>query len=391
MVGPIEAVGGTRPRKLRSMHVRAWAIRVVAVVIAVAGCVVPATSMPPTGVPPAPSAISPSPTSPFVPSPTTTLGPSPTSLPSPTSSLAPLPTPSPLAPGGIAYVSVAVATGWRSPDSTRPVDAPALANPARIREWLAALTPSDQSDLIGRADTQVLLGDPLLVTAVDGPWVRVAVAAQGTPLDERGYPVWLPADQVTTEPPHAAAETATVIEPTGWLLDERGAPALEVSFGTRLPVVDSVGDRTAVALPHGSRLWVANGAVAVTATGVPAATADASSIVRTARQFVGLRYLWAGTSGFGFDCSGLVYAVYRLHGIDLPRDSAPQSTVGRAVALEDLRPGDLVFFGAAGRVRHVAIFVGDGRILESPGIGKPVREVDLEPGAAVVVARRVLP
>jgi cell wall-associated NlpC family hydrolase len=166
---------------------------------------------------------------------------------------------------------------------------------------------------------------------------------------------------------------------------------MEISFGTRLPVIEAGVNRAKVALPGGTRLWVRSSAIAMSATGSPARGPYARGIVRTARQFLGLRYLWAGTSGFGFDCSGMVYSVYRLHGVDLPRDSGPQSTAGRAVARRDLRPGDLVFFGSRQRVRHVAIYVGAGRIIEAPSVGQGVREVDLQPDAAFAGARRVLP
>jgi cell wall-associated NlpC family hydrolase len=271
------------------------------------------------------------------------------------------------------------------------VDAPALANPVRIREWLSALSTAEQAGLIGRADTQVLLGERVLVTAVEGPWVRVTVPAQPTPLDERGYPVWIPARQLTTEPLAPAQDVATVIASTAWLLKDGGGREMEVSFGTRLPVLGAGPQRVEVGLPGGMRRWIGSDAVVTSAATQAARPAEAGSIVRAARQFLGLRYLWAGTSGFGFDCSGLVYAVYRLHGINLPRDSGPQSTAGRAVARSDLRPADLVFFGSGGRVRHVAIHTGAGQILESPDVGTPIREIDLPSDAAIVAARRVLP
>jgi cell wall-associated NlpC family hydrolase len=271
------------------------------------------------------------------------------------------------------------------------VDAPALAQPVRIREWLGSLSRADQEGLIGRADTQVLLGEPVRVTEVRGSWIRVTVPAQSTPLDPLGYPVWMPARQLTATAPPAATTTATVTTPTAWLEDGGGGRRLEVSFGTRLPVVSSGDGRIEVSLPDGSRLWIPSAAVAVGPTDRPARAPTGTSIVDTARGFLGTRYLWAGTSGFGFDCSGLVYAVYRLHGIALPRDSAPQSTAGHAVARADLRAGDLVFLGSGGRVRHVAIYAGGGKIIESPFVGGEIREVELTGRDGYVGARRVLP
>ncbi|HEY7590634.1 MAG TPA: NlpC/P60 family protein [Candidatus Limnocylindrales bacterium] len=295
-----------------------------------------------------------------------------------------------LRPGELAFVSVAVATGWREPSSARAVDAPALAQPVGIRDWLGSLSRADQEGLIGRADTQMLLGDAVRVEALADGWAKVTVPAQPTPLDAHGYPVWVPARQLTAALPVKATTTATVTVPTTWLEDAGGDQRLEVSFGTRLPVMSAAEGRLEVSLPDGRRLWVSSSGVAIRATGAALAP-TATSIIDTARQFLGTRYLWAGTSGYGFDCSGLVYSVYRLHGVDLPRDSGPQSTSGVAVARADLRPGDLVFFGSAGRVHHVAIYTGDGRILESPFVGGLVREVRLADRDGFIAARRVLP
>jgi hypothetical protein len=103
--------------------------------------------------------------------------------------------------GAPAYVAVAMATVWRSPSSPRPVDAPALTNPVRVREWLAALSASDQSGLIGRADTQMLLGDQVEVLALSGAWASVVVPDQATTLDSRGYPGWVPTVQLSPVAP----------------------------------------------------------------------------------------------------------------------------------------------------------------------------------------------
>ena len=97
---------------------------------------------------------------------------------------------------------------------------------------------------------------------------------------------------------------------------------------------------------------------------------------RSAKQFLGLRYLWGGLSAWGYDCSGLTWAVYRAHGITIPRDADAQFTAGRPVALEDAKPGDLIFYGTS-FVHHVTMAVGNGLMIEAPNSASEVRIVPI--------------
>jgi len=263
----------------------------------------------------------------------------------------------------------------------------------RIRDWLAAMSDDDIGGLIGAADSQMLLGDMVEVVDVQGNWAQVIVPDQATPLDQRGYPLWIPLAQLTATPTVASTEVATVVVPTTWLRSADGTRALEVSFGTRLPILARGSSAVEVALPNGSTMLVDPQAVAVAAPGASPLPATASAVLVSARAFIGLPYLWAGTSGFGFDCSGLVYGVYRAHGVMLPRDAGPQAKVGIPVERQELEPGDLVFFARDGSVHHVAIYVGGGEVLEAPYVGATVRVMELSslPYATEYAgARRVL-
>jgi len=99
-------------------------------------------------------------------------------------------------------------------------------------------------------------------------------------------------------------------------------------------------------------------------------------VVAEARHFLGLRYLWGGTSAWGFDCSGLVWDVFHALGKTVPRDTGPQSAFGRPVS-GALLPGDLIFYGSP--ATHMAIAAGNGMMIESPDSAHAVRLVPLRP------------
>jgi cell wall-associated NlpC family hydrolase len=110
------------------------------------------------------------------------------------------------------------------------------------------------------------------------------------------------------------------------------------------------------------------------ATGRGASRASAAGILATGERYVGARYTYGGeTPGAGFDCSGFVQYVFGRHDIELPRTSRQQATAGTRVSggLAALRPGDLLLFSSTGgRIDHVAIYAGEGRILHSSrGLG----------------------
>ncbi|HEY1973742.1 MAG TPA: NlpC/P60 family protein, partial [Pseudonocardia sp.] len=98
-------------------------------------------------------------------------------------------------------------------------------------------------------------------------------------------------------------------------------------------------------------------------------------------------YVWGATGPSTFDCSGLVYWAFKRVGITLPRSSAAQSQVGRPVARNDLRPGDLIFF--YNPVSHVGIYAGDGKVLNAVQSGDVVRYTDLSKMRNYSGARRL--
>lgn len=121
------------------------------------------------------------------------------------------------------------------------------------------------------------------------------------------------------------------------------------------------------------------------------ATAQAApsgqGVVQDAMRYLGVPYLWGGTTTAGFDCSGLVQKVYSDLGIALPRTSEEQATVGQAVpSLNQAQPGDLVFYGSP--AEHVGIYIGNGEMINAPHTGT---DVQVDPVGNPTSIRRVLP
>jgi cell wall-associated NlpC family hydrolase len=272
------------------------------------------------------------------------------------------------------YAGVSVATVWASPTSPRPVDRPALGARPDLRAWSRALDAAARRGLVGRVETQALLGEPVVVIGRRGRWAHVVVPDQPTPRNVKGYPGWVPAAQLAPSRRFARelrGPIAIVTRPTA-SLRPAGSARIEVSYGTRLPVVGAAGDDVLVATPSGGQGRIARAAVAVHPTAAAIPSPSGRRIVADARRFLGVRYLWGGTAAFGFDCSGLIALAYRAHGLVIPRDADAQARAGRAVSRAHLRPGDAIFYGRPG-VHHAALYIGDGRMIEAPNSASRVR------------------
>ncbi|MDY0384103.1 NlpC/P60 family protein [Trichlorobacter sp.] len=100
---------------------------------------------------------------------------------------------------------------------------------------------------------------------------------------------------------------------------------------------------------------------------------------RTAERFIGIPYQWGGNTVVdGLDCSGFVRAVYNLCGVSIPRTSREQYKAGSPVARDDLKDGDLLFFGAsASSINHVGIYVGNGTFVHAPKRGEEIKTAAL--------------
>lgn len=105
------------------------------------------------------------------------------------------------------------------------------------------------------------------------------------------------------------------------------------------------------------------------------------NIAAYAKKFLGVPYLWGGTTPKGFDCSGFVYYVYKHFGIKMNRIAAEQARQGRTIKKSELRPGDLMFFDTVGRnngqITHVGIYIGGGKFIHASNPKSDVKITDV--------------
>ncbi|MFD8012720.1 C40 family peptidase [Streptomyces sp. NPDC058955] len=117
-----------------------------------------------------------------------------------------------------------------------------------------------------------------------------------------------------------------------------------------------------------------------------AASGTAAAIVAFARAQIGDAYVTGGTGPNSWDCSGLVQAAYAAAGIDLPRISYQQSSMGTSVSLSNLQPGDVLYWGSRSGSYHVAIYVGGGKYVgaQNSSTGVVERSLDWDPPSGAV-------
>ncbi len=228
--------------------------------------------------------------------------------------------------------------------------------------------------------TQAVLGDAVRVLGQDNSLSQVQM--------DNGYIGWvLDRDLAVGEAARLYAEqvntqvTAALV-PIHQSPDPAAPILVNATAGSPLAAAETSGAWVKLVLPDGRTGWIRSAMVqartwplAVAAAGATL-PGNAPAIVRTANRWLGVSYYWGGTSSLGLDCSGLTQLVYRLNGIILPRDSDQQYAVGEPVAIDQMAPGDLIFFAAsvpAERPTHVGIYLGQNRFIHaSAGSGKVV-------------------
>lgn len=242
--------------------------------------------------------------------------------------------------------------------------------------------------------TELILGEKAIVLERQGDWSRVAAVEQPSSKDPRGYPGWVRTENLAPGWPSASSHYAVVMKPTSLLRDEPdGTPRLEIFLDTRLPVETTLAGWVQVRLPDGGSGWLPSDDVRLAEDW--SAPVPTEGLFALAESLVGAPYRWGGTTPDALDCSGFTYRVFHAYGITLMRDANDLASGGAAVVRTDLKKGDLIFTSetSGGAISHVAMFWGNGTILDSSGDrGAALRPLaELLASNVWVTARRYLP
>lgn len=235
--------------------------------------------------------------------------------------------------------------------------------------------PSGEADVV----SQAIYGTRVAILEESASWAKVR-----TPDDYTG---WMSASELRRlsegERPYAASGRVARVESMFANLYREPdatthAPELTVPFETRLEVAAEPQENGArwiqVRLADGRFAWVQRGDVSFDDAPLPI-----GALAGFSRRFLGLPYLWGGTSTFGYDCSGFVQMLYRRLGVALPRDAQPQADWSGLVpvARSALAPGDLLFFGASARkITHTGMYIGRGEFIDATVHERPVVQID---------------
>jgi cell wall-associated NlpC family hydrolase len=252
--------------------------------------------------------------------------------------------------------------------------------------------PSTDSELVDQAH----YGESVAVLGESDDWRYVQGPDQ--------YFGWLHLDDLALLTGYAERFVVAVL-----LADARDAPRADADVIARLPAGTSVPAIVAsMEQPDGTHRSIAydhpegwrethltqwrTGYVAlpdlIDVRQLPHRYPTADDYLKTAESFIGVPYLWGGTTALGLDCSGFVQQVYRLNGVALPRDADQQAVLGRKV--EVARAGDLMFFGADS-VTHVALATSATEFIHAPMKGGVVEHHRLGPERKLRAIRRYLP
>ncbi len=156
--------------------------------------------------------------------------------------------------------------------------------------------------------------------------------------------------------------------------NQKSDPVSDISLGSRVKILNTEDGWTAVMLPDGRQGYILSDEL-YTMKEFSSIKPDAENIIALGKKLMGISYTWGGTSTRGLDCSGFIQTIFRMNGVQLPRDANMQVNVGTPIDTSanftHLKPGDLLFFGhSPDHITHVGMYIGNLEFIHESGMVK---------------------
>ncbi len=282
---------------------------------------------------------------------------------------------SPSAPRLLRAASLALLVATRAAGQGTPAPAaPPAGSPSAAVVVVPVANVLARPEALAPVEDQAILGEAVETTRAEGRFLFVKTRS-GT----RG---WIEESAISPAPTDRSAERLEVTSNLAHVYRDpdftTSAPIATAPLGARLGGLRTTEKEghvwREVLLPDGRTGWAAGEDVAAERPREAPPVLDPASWLAMTRRFLGAPYTWGGTTPWGFDCSGLVWRVLERHGILLLRNSSemcfrdPQLV---PIRVEELAPGDLVFFGTEAKIDHVGFWTGDGNVLQATAWGVP--------------------
>ena len=255
-----------------------------------------------------------------------------------------------------------------------------LPDTLRTKDYMGLVTLSvinlrKEPDHASEMVSQSRLGTPVIILKEHNSWLLIQTPdnyiswtekSSIVPEDRNGMAKWKNADRVI------------YLDNTGWLYDTttvNSGVTGDLVAGSIMEKTGEINGYLKVSLPDGRRGFVEKQKIMDFNMWKNTIKCTEDNVCKVAATFMGLPYLWGGSSTKGVDCSGFVQSVYFLNGLILQRDASLQALHGSDVDISagynNLKSGDLLFFGSEEKgknhVTHVAIYLGNGDYINSSG------------------------
>lgn len=216
--------------------------------------------------------------------------------------------------------------------------------------------------------TQALLGTPVRILERHDGWLRIQTpdnytgytrSGNVTEMNAGAFAAWTDAPKIIFLAHHGFAYSRA---------NRKSPPVSDLVAGNMLRLEGKKGAFYRISYPDGRTAFVLKAEAQPIDEWLKHIHLTAEHVLATAQSFMGVPYLWGGTSSKAMDCSGFVKTVFFLHGLILQRDASQQCVTGEQIDITNgygnLRPGDLLFFGKSrDRIRHVGIYLGNGEFI----------------------------